>query len=237
MDKFTIYMENKFNKLETAYQMTILEESIIQNDYTFSVYTENDEDMDYFTEASKKVENKKKGIISKMVDWFKNLFTKIGNKILELFGKKATEYEIYDKTPKIVSGMKGLLQKIKEAIRKFGDSTFGQFLKFSVISTAVIVGICNIPRIEIWAMTTVKAVKADGLLKGLKGILEDLEEDIGFVQKKDNTDDAFSLFKFLQEVVGNIWKIIKWGFRPYDNLLGHVNKVLVTDPNTGKFNM
>lgn len=87
MDKFTIYMENEFNKLETAYQMSILEESIIQNDYAFSVYTENDEGMDYFSEAKNKINEKKKKIFNKMIDWFKEFFRKIKDKILELLGK------------------------------------------------------------------------------------------------------------------------------------------------------
>ena len=33
MNKFTLFMENEFNRLETAYKMTVLEESMIKNDY------------------------------------------------------------------------------------------------------------------------------------------------------------------------------------------------------------
>ena len=237
MNKFTLFMENEFNRLETAYQMAVLEESMIRDDYELAMYTESTDNINYYTEATEKVDNRKKGIISKMVDWFKKLFAKIRDKIMELLGKKATEYEIYDKTPKIVDGMKGLLQKIKEVMRKFGSTAFGDALKFTLITTAIAVGICNIPRVEIWGRTTVKAVKAEGLLKGLKDMAEDLEEDIGIVNKKDNGEDGFRLLKFLQEVVGNIWKIIAWGFRPYNNAMGHVYNAMTTDPTTGKFNM
>ena len=237
MDKFIIFMENEFNKLETAYPMVMLEESMIKDDQSLSMFTESYNNIDYCIEASEKVDDKKKGIISRMVDWFKKLFAKMRDKIMELLGKKATEYEVYDKAPKIVQGMKGLLQKIKEAIRKFGDSKFADFLKFELIGTAVVVALTNIPRVEIWTMTTMKAVKADGLIKGLKSIIEDLQEDIGFISKKDNGDDGFSLLNFLKDLVSNLWKIIAWGFRPASNLSGYINKALTHDPYTGKFNM
>ena len=225
-------MENEFNKLETAYQMAMLEEYMIKDDQALVMFTESGNNIDYYMEAEQKVDDKKKGIISRMVDWFKKLFAKMRDKIMELLGKKATEYEVYDKAPKIVQGMKGLLQKIKEAIRKFAD-----FLKFELIGVAVVVALTNIPRVEIWGMTTMKAVKAEGLMKGLREIVEDLQEDIGIISKKDNGDDGFSLLNFLKNLVSNLWKIIAWGFRPASNLAGHINNTLTHDPYTGKFNM
>lgn len=64
-------MENEFNKLETAYQMVMLEESMIKDDQSLSMFTESYNNIDYCIEASEKVDDKKKGIISRMVDWFK----------------------------------------------------------------------------------------------------------------------------------------------------------------------
>lgn len=110
-------------------------------------------------------------------------------------------------------------------------------MKFELIGAAVVLVITNIPRVEIWTMTTMKAVKADGLIKGLKDIIEDLQEDIGFISKKDNGNDGFSLLNFLKDLVSNLWKIIAWGFRPAGNLSGYINKALTHDPYTGKFNM
>lgn len=65
-------MENEFNKLETAYQMAMLEESMIKDDQALAMYTESGNNIDYYMEAEQKVDDKKKGIISRMVDWFKN---------------------------------------------------------------------------------------------------------------------------------------------------------------------
>ena len=56
-------MENEFNRLETAYKMTVLQESIIKDDYNLSLYIEGNHNVDYYTEAEDKTYEKKKEYI------------------------------------------------------------------------------------------------------------------------------------------------------------------------------
>ena len=226
MDKFTIYMENEFNKLETAYQMSILEESIIQNDYAFSVYTENDEGMDYFTEAENKINEKKKNIFNKMIDWFKEFFRKIKDKILELLGKKPKQYEMWDKAPEVEKGLKGFVQTLKNKFNRYKKTTDYEATVLTLKTIGVVTLILNIPVIAGMVVMTVENVQAEGIIKGVKTSMIELEKyilkmnDTEFDEYKSaKSNNPMTLLSFLRDIVSGIMKFIVAAFRPLGNFM------------------
>jgi len=221
-NKFEILMENEYNKIITEYKSALLMESLCKNEYTYSIYMNNSNNADYFFETTEKVEEKKDSAIKRLIEWFKKFFRAIKEKILKLLGMKSEKVQIYDKLPAIEKGLKGFLQKVKDAITKLKDSKFADLLKTVLVTQAIILGITNIPRVAAWHYITTDNVKANGLINGVSKTLHELEDAIGIIPKKDNGNNGFSLLNFLKDIVTNLSKIITWGYKPLGNIADRV---------------
>lgn len=224
MNKFTLFMENEFNRLETAYQMAMLEESMIKNDYELAIYTEGTDNINYYTEAEDKVYEKKKNIFNKMIDWFKKFFAKIRDKILELLGKKTEKYEMWDKAPEIERGLKGFVQTLKTKYSKFKESYDYKFYKGLLKGFGILTLIMNLPVIGAMTFSLVSGVKANGVIGGLKSTLKDLEMyvlDLNYPEydeyKANKAAQPTTLLTFLRDMVTGIFRLIAAAFRPVTN--------------------
>nr|DAJ74664.1 MAG TPA: hypothetical protein [Caudoviricetes sp.] len=224
MNKFTLFMENEFNRLETAYKMTVLEESMIKNDYELAIYTESIDNINYYTEAEDKAYEKKKNIFNKMIDWFKKFFAKIRDKILSLFRKKAEKYEMWDKAPQIERGLKGFVQTLKTKYAKFKESYDYKFYKGLLKGFGILTLILNIPVITAMTFSLVSGVKANGVIDGIKGTLKDLEMYILKMNypeydeyKANKASQPTTLLTFLKDITTGIFRLIATAFRPMVN--------------------
>ena len=225
MNKFTLFMENEFNRLETAYQMVMLEESIIRGDYDLAIYIESTNNIDYYTEAEDKAYEKKKNVFNKMIDWFKKFFAKIRDKIFELLGKKVEKYEMWTKAPEVEKGLKGFVSHLK-------PNTISNTMVETLKLTGFVVLITNIPVMASMAFTLVSNLKAEGIIKGTKKSLDDLNNYISSMELsqgvdyalgtgKGQVDQQFTLLNFLKTIVSNILKFIITAFNPVHNIVAN----------------
>ncbi len=224
MNKFTLFMENEFNRLETAYKMTVLQESIIKDDYNLSLYIEGNHNVDYYTEAEDKTYEKKKNIFNKMIDWFKKFFAKIRDKIFELLGRKVEKYEMWDKAPEIERGLKGFVHTLKTKYSKFKESYDYKYYKALLKGFGILTLILNIPVIAAMTFSLVDHVKANGVIGGLKSTLKDLEMyimDLNYPAydeyKANKAAQPTTLLTFLKDIVTGIFRLIAAAFRPITN--------------------
>lgn len=230
MDKFTVFMENEFNKLETEYKLISMEHSIHMGDYTTSLVLSEYDTMDYYREAEEKINEKTKNVFDKLINWFKKFFKKIYDKIMEILGKKPKQYKMWEKAPQVEKGLKGFVQRVKSiaSARK---------LKEGIVSTLKAMGfvvlIANIPVIAGMVFQVVGNITAEGIIKGTKTSLEELNKFINSMELSDtvdykmgtgqyNTNEQFSLLKLLKTIVSNILKFIVTAFNPVQNIVGNV---------------
>lgn len=100
-EKEYMVLENKFDRAMTVANIIALEHEQVMRDIENKIFIENGsmEDMEYlYLEAENENSDKEKGILHKIIKFIKNLITKIGNKINELFsGGEDKEIKV-DKT-------------------------------------------------------------------------------------------------------------------------------------------
>lgn len=100
-EKEYILLENKFDRAMTIANIIALEHEQVMRDIENKIFIENGsmEDMEYlYLEAENENSDKEKGILHKIIKFIKNIITKIGNKINELFsGGEDKEIKV-DKT-------------------------------------------------------------------------------------------------------------------------------------------
>lgn len=100
-EKEYIILENKFDRAMTIANIIALEHEQVMRDIENKIFIENGsmEDMEYlYLEAENENSDKEKGILHKIIKFIKNIITKIGNKINELFsGGEDKEIKV-DKT-------------------------------------------------------------------------------------------------------------------------------------------
>lgn len=100
-EKEYMVLENKFDRAMTVANIIALEHEQVMRDIENKIFIENGsmEDMEYlYLEAENENSDKEKGILHKIIKFIKNIITKIGNKINELFsGGEDKEIKV-DKT-------------------------------------------------------------------------------------------------------------------------------------------
>lgn len=100
-EKEYILLENKFDRAMTIANIIALEHEQVMRDIENKIFIENGsmDDMQYlYLEAENENSDKEKGILHKIIKFIKNIITKIGNKINELFsGGEDKEIKV-DKT-------------------------------------------------------------------------------------------------------------------------------------------
>lgn len=100
-EKEYMLLENKFDRAMTVANIIALEHEQVMRDIENKIFIENGsmEDMEYlYLEAENENSDKEKGILHKIIKFIKNIITKIGNKINELFsGGEDKEIKV-DKT-------------------------------------------------------------------------------------------------------------------------------------------
>ncbi len=100
-EKEYMVLENKFDRAMTVVNIIALEHEQVMRDIENKIFIENGsmEDMEYlYLEAENENSDKEKGILHKIIKFIKNIITKIGNKINELFsGGEDKEIKV-DKT-------------------------------------------------------------------------------------------------------------------------------------------
>lgn len=253
MDKYVAFMENKWNQIMTRYNLYQLEYRQILKDYACSYFTEsgNSNDIaDYYIEAEEKNLEKKKGLISKMVDWFKNIFKKIMDKVRSMFGKDK-QYLMYKETPTIQQKIKDFLAKMKKAVNDFRNSITGKSIITSLKQMLILIGILNIPRIvqtaSNYAWVIIDAKKSNNMSKAFEFFKEEVDFMISLVTGKTNksndseeVDTGFSLLNILKDLARGLMNILEFAIRPYTNAVRSVMKgvgvyTVTKDSNTNQY--
>ena len=207
---FDAQMANQSNKLATMYEMVSLKSNQIYKDIETRVFLEGGDidDMTYlYQEAQEEAVEKKKGIITKIIEWFKKIFDAIREKVGSLINGSGenVDVEVPANVPKIVELLKKHFESIKMALAKIKS---GDFLGgFKDLGKAVLPEIGLVTT----AVVVVKHKAIIGWIKDLTGISKKSEEVVDGVEtavKKEESEDgvdgaekSLNLFqKFIQAV-------------------------------------
>ena len=207
---FDAEMANQSNKLATMYEMVSLKSNQIYKDIETRVFLEGGDidDMTYlYQEAQEEAVEKKKGIIAKIIEWFKKIFDAIREKVSGLINGSGenVDVEVPANVPKIVELLKKHFESIKMALAKIKS---GDFLGgFKDLGKAVLPEIAVVTT----AVVVVKHKAIIGWIKDLTGISKKSEDVVDGVEnavKKEESEDgvdgaekSLNLFqKFIQKV-------------------------------------
>lgn len=89
--------ENDWNKLSTLFEMTNMQLDQMRNDAEMKVFEESGtyDDLDFlYQEAENEAAAQNQNIFQKIIQWFKNIFAAIANKVKSFLGKKNPEEEV-----------------------------------------------------------------------------------------------------------------------------------------------
>lgn len=214
---FDADMANQSNKLATMYEMVSLKSNQIYKDIETRVYLEGGDidDMTYlYQEAQEEAVEKKKGIITKIIEWFKKIFDAIREKVGSLINGSGenVDVEVPANVPKIVELLKKHFESIKMALAKIKS---GDFLGgFKDLGKAVLPELGLVTT----AVVVVKHKAIIGWIKDLTGISKKAEDVVDGVEnavKKEESEDgvdgaekSLNLFqKFIQAVSEIISKL------------------------------
>lgn len=214
---FDAEMANQANKLATMYEMVSLKSNQIYKDIETRVYLEGGDidDMTYlYQEAQEEAVEKKKGIITKIIEWFKKIFDAIREKVGSLINGSGenVDVEVPANVPKIVELLKKHFESIKMALAKIKS---GDFLGgFKDLGKAVLPELGLVTT----AVVVVKHKAIIGWIKDLTGISKKAEDVVDGVEnavKKEESEDgvdgaekSLNLFqKFIQAVSEIISKL------------------------------
>ncbi len=214
---FDAEMANQSNKLATMYEMVSLKSNQIYKDIETRVFLEGGDidDMTYlYQEAQEEAVEKKKGIITKIIEWFKKIFEAIREKVSGIINSSAdnVDVEVPANVPKIVELLQKHFDSIKMALAKIKSGDFLGGLKD--------LGKAVLPEIA-FVTTAVLVVKRKAIfewIKKLLGISKKSEEVVDGVEnavKKEESEDgvdgaekSLNLFqKFIQKVSEIISKL------------------------------
>lgn len=214
---FDAEMANQSNKLATMYEMVSLKSNQIYKDIETRVFLEGGDidDMTYlYQEAQEEAVEKKKGIITKIIEWFKKIFEAIREKVSGIINSSAgnVDVEVPANVPKIVELLQKHFDSIKMALAKIKSGDFLGGLKD--------LGKAVLPEIA-FVTTAVLVVKRKTIfewIKKLLGISKKSEEVVDGVEnavKKEESEDgvdgaekSLNLFqKFIQKVSEIISKL------------------------------
>lgn len=207
---FDAEMANQANKLATMFEMVSLKSNQIYKDIETRVFLEGGDmdDMAYlYREAQEEAVEKKKGIITKIIEWFKKIFDAIREKVSGLINGSGenVDVEVPANVPKIVELLKKHFDAIKMALTKIKS---GDFLGgFADLGKAVLPEIAIVTT----AVVVVKHKAIIGWIKDLTGITKKSKDVIDGVESavdKEESEDgvnsaekSLNLFqKFIQKV-------------------------------------
>ena len=216
---FDAEMANQANKLATMYEMVSLKSNQIYKDIETRVYLEGGDidDMTYlYQEAQEEAVEKKKGIITKIIEWFKKIFDAIREKVNGLMGGgENVDVEVPANVPKIVELLKKHFESIKMALAKIKSGDFLGGLKdlgkavlpeIALVSTAVVV-VKHKAIIDWIKDLTGISKKAEDVIDGVEGAVkkEDSEDSLNGAEK------SLNLFqKFVQAVSEMMSKLAEY---------------------------
>lgn len=129
-EKEDAYLGNKLDRLFTMYEMAQCETEQIHRDIETKIYVEGGtfEDLDYlYTEAEEQNNEKKVGLLTKIINFFKGLIDKIKKKISSLFDN---DDDIDVEVPKEQLGM---IEKIIEHFNKI-KAAFSKIISGNILS-------------------------------------------------------------------------------------------------------
>lgn len=138
-DREAVLMENESSRIDTAISMMKLGYNQSIRDAEVTVFKENgsyDDLEDLYTEAVKKRAEVKKGIISRIAQWFENTLRKLLDKITSFLtgSRKKNQNELveYDtRIDEIAKDGKGILGRIKSLISNFTKTGVGKLAIFA----------------------------------------------------------------------------------------------------------
>lgn len=221
---FDAEMANEANKLFTMYEMVSLKSNQIYKDIETKVYLENGDidDMAYmYQEAQEEAVSRKKGIIKKIIEWFKKVFSAIKEKVGDLIhgSGEDVDVEVPANVPKIVELLKRHFDSIKMALNKIKS---GDFVGGSVdLAKAVLPEIAIVAS----AVIVVKHKAIISWIKDLRKITDKSEEVVDGVEKAvdketsegaaDEAEKSLNLFqrfiKAVSEFMSNLVELAKKG--------------------------
>ena len=189
-------LENELDKLDTMYEMTLLQLGQMYKDAEFKVLTESGtyEDLMYlYQEADAEVQTQQKNIFQKILDAIISIFNSIGKAIKGLFsgGNPEEEVEVPKESVESANKAVGMFGNIKQGIErvKSGDLAGSfQILKAIAIPTLAVGAAVG----GTVAVVKMKKGQLQGLAKKLQEIkdwitngIAAIKQKIPFLQSKD----------------------------------------------------
>lgn len=211
-EKDDAYMSNKLDRLFTMYEMVKYETEQIHRDIETKIYVEGGtfDDLDYlYTEAEEQNNQQKVTLLTKIINFFKNIIAKIREKITSLFGGNE------DVDVEVPKEQLGMIDRIIEHFRAI-KAAFSKILSGNILSGLVELG--NAAKFEFVAAGTVAvyATISKSKLKEKYKVLQDINDTIdnclnrvdGFMKKNIKEggilDKLINGVKDLREKFGDI---------------------------------
>ena len=149
-EKEDVYVENKLDNLFTMYEMSICRTNQIYRDLETKIYAEDGtfDDMEYlYSEAEEQMDEQKVGILSKIINFIRNIIKKLKDRIMSLFGKgDDTDIEVPKEQLGMIDKIINHFKNIKAAFTKIlsgdilggcGDLIGAAAFEFTVAAGAV----------------------------------------------------------------------------------------------------
>ena len=228
-EKEDAYMENKLDNLFTTYEMLQCQSTQTLRDIETKIYVEGGtfEDIDYlYTEAEEQNEKNKDGILTRIINFFKNLIKKIREKFASLFGG---EEDVELNVPKEQLGMVDRIIKhwanIKAAFQK-------------ILSGNVLTGLAELVNVAKFEFAAVGAAAAfitirKSKLKEKYKVLQDINDTIDKVVskvddfRKKNIKEGGVLDKLItgaKTLKDNFFNAISAAFNAVGNWFNNIKK-------------
>lgn len=204
-------LENEYTKLTTLFEMTQLQVEQMHRDAEMKVFEEAGtyDDLTYlYQEADAEVNEQRKNILQKIIDWFAKIFSKIGNAIKNFFtmGDADTEVEAPVEVVEKVGALEKCWSNMQNGLAKLRNGDFSgalDILKVVALPATIAVG---------GAVTYKKYKKGelDGIVKKLDGIKEKAQSAFDGIKSKisglTNSDEQNNAQKSLNP----FQKFISW---------------------------
>lgn len=180
--------ENEWNKLSTLFEMTSMQLDQMRNDAEMKVFEESGtyDDLDFlYQEAENETTAQNQNIFQKIIQWFKNIFTAIGNKVKSFLGNKNPEEEV--EVPVEVIEKVGAIEKAhSEMSVGFAKIRNGDFTgAFNILNAVKIPALVAAGAIGTGvAIKKMKKGEADGLMQRLNKIKENVEAMFNGISSK-----------------------------------------------------
>lgn len=208
--------ENEWNKLSTLFEMTSMQLDQMRNDAEMKVFEESGtyDDLDFlYQEAENETTAQNQNIFQKIIQWFKNIFTSIGNKVKSFLGNKNPEEEVEVPVEVVekVSAIEKAHSEMSVGFAKIRNGDFtGAFNILNAVKTPAL--------LTASAVVTIKKMKkgeADGLMQRLNKVKENVEAQF---------NGLTSMLLGIKDV--NKQKAAKSALNPIQKFMSLVNNVI-----------